>query len=280
LTPLERALRDSLSPPKCRDVVLYAFSRRTVYADGTIKVDHPLPIAAIGSVLKETEHFSKLLTSGFTETNTDSPTTAIRQFAFDSEYDYETDSDLDEFDVPGFPPESEASSSLKGKGKASDDGRVSADLSSNRHQILIPNIAHRTLKACIFYLYTGKIKFLPLISEGGGERAFAMMTSLDGPPACSPKSMYRLADTFGINDLRDSAYREIISRLNIENIVTEAFSSFFARYDRLREHAVSYLSRHYSKPSVQGALPAVIEKTVLGELPHASGVLLSLLGLR
>ena len=52
------------------------------------------------------------------------------------------------------------------------------------------------------------------------------------------------------------------------------------RYDRLREHAVSYLSQQYSDRAIQDALPEVIERIVLGDMPHAGGVLRSLLGLR
>lgn len=52
------------------------------------------------------------------------------------------------------------------------------------------------------------------------------------------------------------------------------------RYDRLREHAVSYLSQHYSDRAVQEALADTIEKIALGYMPHAGGVLRSLLGLR
>ena len=52
------------------------------------------------------------------------------------------------------------------------------------------------------------------------------------------------------------------------------------RYDKLREHAVSYLSLHYSHTAVQSKLPETIERVVLGDMPHAGPVLRSLLGLR
>ncbi|KAH9915800.1 uncharacterized protein BXZ73DRAFT_17941, partial [Epithele typhae] len=283
LTPLERALMASLSPPKFRDVHLYAFSRRTVYSDGSIRVDHPLPIAVIGSVLKNTEHFEKLLGSGFAESDK-SHNATVRQYAYESEYDYETDSDLDEFEGFDPPPEPLSGPSIKGKEKSNAEGsevvhgEPSVEL---EHRILLPNMAYRTLKACIFYLYTGKVNFLPLKSQGQQDREFSMLTAADcSPPKCSPKSMYRLAEAYGISDLQGHAYQEIISRLKPENIVEEAFTSFFARYDRLREDAVSVLSTHYSKPMVQKMLPAVIQRVVLGELPHAGETLVSLLGLR
>ena len=52
------------------------------------------------------------------------------------------------------------------------------------------------------------------------------------------------------------------------------------RYDRLREHAVSYLSQNYDNPAIQDALPEFVDRFARGELPHAGGVLRSLLGLR
>ena len=58
LTSVERALKASLLPAEIRDVHLYAFSRRMLYADGAVRIDCPQAILAIGSILRETEHFS------------------------------------------------------------------------------------------------------------------------------------------------------------------------------------------------------------------------------
>ena len=51
-----------------------------------------------------------------------------------------------------------------------------------------------SLKACIFYLYTGKLNFLPFKSNGNATRQFALLTTNSNAPPCSPKSMYRLAE--------------------------------------------------------------------------------------
>ncbi|EJF62646.1 hypothetical protein DICSQDRAFT_57708 [Dichomitus squalens LYAD-421 SS1] len=286
LTPAERALRDSLLPQEFRDVHLYAFTRKTIFSDGSSRIDHPLPIFAVGSILKDTDHFSKLLTSGFAEASTDGQN-PIRQYAHESEYDYDSDSDLDEFEEVEDVRTPVASLSSKGKVKEENVNepespmRMEGGRNEKSHRVFIPNIAHRTLKACIFYLYTDKINFLPLRSKGSAQRRLAFLTTAGTlAPPCSPKSMYRLAEAYGISKLQDLAYDAIVSQLGPQNIVTEAFSSFFARYDRLREHAVSYLSQVYSDPAVQEALPDFVDRIALGCLPHASGVLRSLLGLR
>ncbi len=53
-----------------------------------------------------------------------------------------------------------------------------------------------SLKACVFYLYTGKTNFLPLTSEGASQRALALLTTSESSaPPCSPKSMFRLAES-------------------------------------------------------------------------------------
>lgn len=59
LTPSERALKESLTKLDFRDVHLYAFTRKTVYSDGSSTIGHPLPLLAIGSILKDSEHFAK-----------------------------------------------------------------------------------------------------------------------------------------------------------------------------------------------------------------------------
>ena len=53
-------------------------------------------------------------------------------------------------------------------------------------------------EALLFYVYTGKIAFAPLRSEGAEERTSAMKQHEHDhphqPPLVSPKSVYRLAD--------------------------------------------------------------------------------------
>ncbi|OJT12245.1 hypothetical protein TRAPUB_11233 [Trametes pubescens] len=296
LTPSERALKESLTKLDFRDVHLYAFTRKTVYADGSSSIGHPLPLLAIGSILKDSEHFAKLLTSGFAESHAtaDPASTDIRQYALADEYDYESDSDLDEFEEAGETP-TPGSSSLpvkpEGKGKRKEEEKPDTPVIENKEdhangrspqrQILLPSIAYRTLCACIFYLYTGKVNFLPLRSEGMSQRQFAMFTAGDArAPLCSPKSMYRLAESYDIPGLQDLAYDAILARLTPANIVEEAFSRFFARYDRLREHTVSYLSQNYYDSNVQDSLQDALDKVLLGHVPHAGLLLRSLLGLR
>ncbi|KAI8999047.1 hypothetical protein BD414DRAFT_476823 [Trametes punicea] len=296
LSPIERALQQSLHPRDYRDVHLYAFTRRTVFPDGSTWIDLPRPVAAMSSILSQTEYFRELLTSGFSETNeitgATGPVHAIREYALPDEYDYDSDSDLEEAGFDDFDESSALNSSrcgspaplaafdAKGKGKDAEYWVLSTEATHRR--ILLPSVAHRTLSACVYYIYTERLNFLPLRSQDASkpQRAlFANGREAVAPP-CSPKSMYRLADLYGMSELQQMAYDAILERLSPDNIVEEAFSRFFARYDRLREHAVSYLVQVYSDPRVEASLREMLDKVAQGQLPHASGLLCSLLGIR
>ncbi|KAI9056948.1 hypothetical protein FKP32DRAFT_1682091 [Trametes sanguinea] len=299
LTTVERALKQSLTAAHFQDVHLYAFSRRTVRPDGSVRISHPLPIRAVSSILKETEYFSNLLTSGFADSS------PIREHALPGEYDYESDSDLDEDEEEekeedtGRPtdtsdPTPETTGSEKPVG--SDDSNhsvaslsttsyesVSAPSADKRGQPVIPlrSVAHRTLYACLFYLYTGKTNFLPLRSTSKSDRQQALLTAReDMPPPCSPKSMFRLAEFYGITKLQEIAYQAITAQLTTVNMVQEGFSRFFARYDRLREYAASMILRNHSNSRIQAALQNALDEVLSGQAPHAGKLLQSLLGIR
>jgi hypothetical protein len=59
-------------------------------------------------------------------------------------------------------------------------------------------VCPQSWQAMVYYMYTSKISFAPLKSEGARARRAAIenykLLHPDVPPLCSPKSMYRLAD--------------------------------------------------------------------------------------
>lgn len=99
-----------------------------------------------------------MLTSGFAESHAiaDPASAAIREYALPDEYDYESDSDLDEFEETKEMPTPGGSSppvtpDRKGKQKAEtpDTPTVEhkehhADRQSLQHRILLPSVAYRT----------------------------------------------------------------------------------------------------------------------------------------
>ncbi|KAI0831705.1 hypothetical protein BC628DRAFT_1335950 [Trametes gibbosa] len=183
LTPLEIALKESLLLPDFRDVHLYAFSKRTINRNE----------------------------SNDPETANAQIPTVIRLEALEGEYDYESDSDLDE--------EEDIIQDVSG----SED-----DASTGRPQLSKGKLKEEHLRACVFYLYTGKLNFRPFRPPTSWEPPPETFVESQAP-SCSPKSMFRLAESYGMTKLQGVAYDAIIENLTSSNIVDQAFSSFFWR---------------------------------------------------
>ncbi|KAJ7474210.1 hypothetical protein FB451DRAFT_1248323 [Mycena latifolia] len=111
--------------------------------------------------------------------------------------------------------------------------------------IVLKDTAHKTWKALLYYLYTRRINFAPLRSEGARE------ADTEGP-ACSAKSMYRLADKLGLDDLKSRALQWIRSRLSEDNILREVFSSFTSMYPNVQTLEVEYLTSNFSETVSEG----------------------------
>ncbi|KAI5889712.1 uncharacterized protein SCHCODRAFT_01158417 [Schizophyllum commune H4-8] len=191
------------------------------------------------------------------------------------EYDYDTDSDIDDDDAdaaiedqPPTPsvcaagrarslhtssPSSEVSFdldvlSLGSVGDASDDdaGDIAAtavDALGNAPSATVINIkhhAHRTWKAFVFYLYTGKVAFRKLFSaEDAGS-----ITSPAAPLKCSPKSMYAIAEQAKMNDLRTLCIQAIMADITVKNVAQEVFSRFSSKYPEVLEAETDFLVKH------------------------------------
>ncbi|KAF7797031.1 hypothetical protein EIP86_008223 [Pleurotus ostreatoroseus] len=79
--------------------------------------------------------------------------------------------------------------------------------------------------ALIFYLCTGEIYFKPLRSQELPTEKSPWPQATE-PPACSPKSMYRLADMLGLDELKAKAKEDILRKVTSDNILDELLSSF------------------------------------------------------
>ncbi|TFY58912.1 hypothetical protein EVJ58_g6109 [Rhodofomes roseus] len=236
---LERALKQSLHSPTFLDVKFFAFSRRSYLGDGSIRVDRPQHVLAISSVLKQTDYFENLLSGGFAESNAvrvpiDAPFPDDRA-PFSDEYDYDSDSDLDDEEAPDSDMDIVKIHSQGEGSVAGPSGSNSGNLAYGGvqcQQIIITDVAYLTWRAFVFYLYFGKVNFLPLKSTQDEDRAAELERALNNEnavPPCSPKSMYRLAEKYGIVELQTLAYEAIRIRLSTKNIVQEVFSRFTSR---------------------------------------------------
>ncbi|OAX31922.1 hypothetical protein K503DRAFT_34040 [Rhizopogon vinicolor AM-OR11-026] len=160
--------------------------------------------------------------------------------------------------------------------------------------VLVKGVAWKTWHAFVYYCYTGIVNFSSLRSRATTEPTlqqspFSSLRSQattkatlqqspfkDGPPHCSPKSMYQLARKLQNDSLAQLAFKAIETRLSAANILDEALSKFTARHDAVREMEIAFLATHKSHPDVLRGLPAKIEAMAMGNLPHAGPVLTAL----
>ncbi|KAG1832295.1 hypothetical protein DFJ58DRAFT_848066 [Suillus subalutaceus] len=100
-------------------------------------------------------------------------------------------------------------------------------------RLLITDTAFNTWQSLLYYLYTDEIVFAPLRSQ---ESETARCCSLDGPPPCSPKSMYRLACKIKHPKLQAKVLGAIRASLTEYNILHECSSSL-----KSKPHWTKYL---------------------------------------
>ncbi|KZT08413.1 uncharacterized protein LAESUDRAFT_723932 [Laetiporus sulphureus 93-53] len=300
-TPTEQVLfavlRSGISVGVLFDTQLRAFSRRTDAG----QVDTLRAVFANSTALKNaSEYFSRLLSTEWAD---------IESSDSEVEYDYESDSDLEDtddgedvndyvFDELPFAMRSalaaddEKSESTKSADEDVDDAFTlskldatlmtssTAEVSCNIAQITrtLPAVAHKTLEAFVYYTMTGKIEFAPLKSQPPSvrrEKAQAERKPFD-PPLCSPKSMYRFAHMCEMDQLKNLALKDIESKLSVDNILEELFSRLTCRYLELQKLEVSYLLKNLSA-NLMSFIPGWIAKVASGELGPMGGDVLAIL---
>ncbi|KAI4526158.1 hypothetical protein K525DRAFT_189736 [Schizophyllum commune Loenen D] len=168
------------------------------------------------------------------------------------EYDYDTDSDIDD---DGADTENEdqpptpsfffffCSVSDDNDDSGGDAAATAVDALGDAHSATVINVkhhAHRTWKAFVFYLYTGKIAFKKLTSaEDAGS-----VTSPASPLECSPKSMYAIAEKAKMDDLRALCIQAIMADITVKNVAQEVFGKFSSKYPEVLEAETDFLVKH------------------------------------
>ncbi|KAJ7159563.1 hypothetical protein C8R46DRAFT_1108599 [Mycena filopes] len=221
---MQTALRDTLGGKELVDVKFYAFSRTD-----SGRVTHPLPLYASTALMRGfSGDLDAFLTTahGFSEAKIvdldlhEPEETSFEDYGYASDSDLDSDSELDSDGEENPPSVREDADGMEvstqvvpGRKSSGREGRV----------IVLKDTAFKTWKAFIFYLYTRQVNFRPLKSQG-------LPQSTTNDPSCSPKSMYRLAEKFGLEDLKALALSSISSSLSETNILPEVFSAFTALY--------------------------------------------------
>ncbi|KAG1891540.1 uncharacterized protein F5891DRAFT_104264 [Suillus fuscotomentosus] len=151
---------------------------------------------------------------------------------------------------------------------------IGENLKRESRVILVKGVAWKTWHAFIYYCYTGIVNFVNLRSQSTPDEQSRLE---DGPPHCSPKSMYQLARKLNNETLSRLALKAIETKLSAANILDEAFSKFTSRHDAVRVMEISLLLKYRNASEVVQGLPAKMEAVARGNMPNAGQVLTALI---
>ncbi|KAH7908474.1 hypothetical protein BJ138DRAFT_353049 [Hygrophoropsis aurantiaca] len=135
--------------------------------------------------------------------------------------------------------------------------------------IRVHGVALKTLKALVYYCYTSEIHFRRLRSSPGSKDQSLLPDCI----YCSPKSMYRLADKIGADELKKLSLTSIRSNLSKHNILDELFSHFTSKYPEVLDMELDLLLENIREPEVVQALPGKMKAVVSGAFPHSDEIL-------
>ncbi|KII83702.1 hypothetical protein PLICRDRAFT_180053 [Plicaturopsis crispa FD-325 SS-3] len=273
------------------DVKFVLFSRRHTQ-DGVVGAKDPLPVfAGIDLVGSQSMYLMDLVKSD--EQLPEEPSIAAYDYASDSDLDEDEDEDdagLSDIEVDSAAslPKSDAGSDDSANydearaaacptpPACADEPKVELVACTRSPSKVIPvkDVAYKTWKAMIYYMYTSNLSFAPLSSRPPSEDP-----EEDGIPSvkASPKSMYRLAKRLGLDDLCTAAKEDIEEQLSVDIIVAEVFSTFTAQFPEIREMELAFLFQHWEQLKASDALRGMIAKATRGELPHSTDVLMDII---
>ncbi|CAL1713800.1 unnamed protein product [Somion occarium] len=275
---LQQALACSILNGDFVDTAYHVYSMRLLSG----KVGKPRVVYGNSCILNATDYFKRQLSEKFSTGDEVPPET--------NEYDYDSDSDLEDEEETGslsdesieILPTGSSGSNSKGRQETNAAWTIQPTPQATKYSILIPDCAATTWQALLFYIYTGEIRFAPLRSQGEDVRAQARTqhkdTKLEEPPLCSPKSMYRLADKYGFEDLKQRAANDIQSKLTPGGILDEVFSKFSSKYPEVLQAQLDFLHMSGLKSSdFTPLLEAKLNEIIHPDHLHTANVLKYLL---
>ncbi|KAF9647698.1 hypothetical protein BDM02DRAFT_3187774 [Thelephora ganbajun] len=147
--------------------------------------------------------------------------------------------------------------------------------------IRVQDVAFLIFQAFLLYLYTDDIEFASFGSKTNRKTRAAEIVSLapNCVPRPSPKSIYRLADKYGVPALKSIALREIKEALGQCDAIQETFGRFASHYPEMLRMHVENLASILTKVDsgeAQGQLNERLQAFVEGEIDHTSEAFSSL----
>ncbi|KAH7908739.1 hypothetical protein BJ138DRAFT_1115583 [Hygrophoropsis aurantiaca] len=204
---------------------------------------------------------------------------SYRGFECDISFDeYDSDSDFDPIEVND-EPDAGADASIESainnyqspNATLGESSHVCYPTQNAVRTVRIHGVAEKTLKALIYHCYTAEILFRPLRSSAAEKTKDEVV--LPDRFHCSPKSMYRLADKIGADELKKLSLESIRSSLSKHNILDEVFSHFTSRYPEVLNMELELLAKNIREPEVVQALPGKMKTIASGALPHSDEIL-------
>ncbi|KAJ3569233.1 hypothetical protein NP233_g5179 [Leucocoprinus birnbaumii] len=176
-------------------------------------------------------------------------------------FDYDDDSDLEDEDDEADVDTCKQNRTVNTAGHSATTDETNTKPAAQLRQQVMPRssyqdgrafaingTAYKTWKAFIYYAYTNEIHFDELKSQRVQcTSRKAVEPATRNNVRCSPKSMYRLAESAKIPQLRSTARSGILNGLSQSNIVTELFSAFTSKYPDIIELEVDYLLKNFTE---------------------------------
>ncbi|KAJ6509665.1 hypothetical protein DFH09DRAFT_273698 [Mycena vulgaris] len=252
------------------DVKFYAFARKRAGY-----VARPEAIFAQSSLLEGYSESLDILISGggFTESRLfDLDGHKIDQDILE-DYDYMSDSDLDTDDEDEDDSTNRTLSDSDSLRDPDESIGVNIPLPLSRSTtparrmgrvVVVRGTAFKTWKALLYYICTSKLGFS---TEGVAQ----VVADGYGTPRCSAKSMYRLADKLGLDELKAASLSAIRASLSTENIIQAVFSKFTSMYPEVQDAEVEFLLDNF--PALKEEVDRVLDGLCRGDQPHCVDVL-------
>ncbi|KAK7040547.1 hypothetical protein R3P38DRAFT_3261124 [Favolaschia claudopus] len=285
-TRVEEALAETIRGEEAIDIKFYAYTRAGIAPDGKGYVARPRSLFGKLGLLRGHSDSLDTYLSGLAGTagaqffeakmvDLDGDVDVEERF---TDYDYMSDSDLDpdeEEELEGEAPVSDVHTEdtsivVEHQDLAIPDSHPASPITAS--QVMVPRRkgrivvikghAFKTWHALLHYLYTNKIAFRT--PDGSQQRPSHV-------PKCSAKSMYKLADRFGLEDLKALALKSIKAQLSRDDIVHEAFSSFTSLYPEVMDLEVEFLLKHL--PNLKEDMEKMLKDICEGMRPYSSVVL-------
>lgn len=175
----------------------------------------------------------------------------------------------------------------------SDSDDESVDTPSTRpqqqiHTVSISSHSFSTYKAVLTWIITKKIVFAPLrlvkadasANDGTSSPAKRRKVSRTSPsdntqPPVSAKSVYRLAHLLDLRDLQAEAIKDFKSKLTVDNVADQLFSSTSASYDEVRAAAAGVTAANWDQVGETEAMKKKVAEIEADEVGRGTPIMLA-----